>query len=53
VVSMGPGHGFGAGFPGSTSSNSWTPKAGNPGAREGAQSRRTSENEIIFDPEEQ
>ena len=53
VVSMGPGHGFGAGFSGSTSSNSWTPKAGNPGAQEGTQPRRISKNEIIFEPEEQ
>jgi UPF0716 protein FxsA len=32
---------------------SWTPKAGNPGAQEGTQPRRTSKNEIIFEPEEQ
>ncbi|HIA99524.1 MAG TPA: FxsA family protein [Gemmatimonadetes bacterium] len=53
VVSMVPGQGFGAGFSGSTNSNSWTPKAGNPGAQEGTQPRRTSKNEIIFEPEEQ
>ncbi|MCH2653992.1 MAG: FxsA family protein, partial [Gemmatimonadetes bacterium] len=53
VVSMRPGHGFGAGFSGSTNSNSWTPKAGNPEVEEGAQPRRTSKNEIIFEPEEQ
>ena len=53
VVSMGPGQGFGAGFSGSPNSNPWPPKAGNPGAEESARPRRTSKNEIIFEPEEQ
>ena len=53
VASMGAGHGFGAGFSGSTRSDSWTPKDGNPGAHERAKPGWTSRNEIIFEPEEQ
>ena len=53
VVSMRPGHGFGAGFSGSTKSNSWAPNGGNSGVQEGSQTHQISRNEIIFEPEEQ
>ena len=53
VVSMGPGHGFGAGHPGSTRHNVWTSEDSDPGAQKGTQERRASRNEIVFEPEEQ
>ena len=53
VVSMGSGHGFGAGHPGSTRHNVWTSEDSDPGAQKGTQERRASRNEIVFEPEEQ
>lgn len=53
VVSMGPGSGFSAGFSASTRSHAWGSRDRHPGAHESTESRDSSRNEIVLNPEEQ